>query len=133
MIINQFRTYLKDKTVSQLFSNSVCIGTTLEDVGRPAGVKIQAETCIPEGVYKVAISHSPRFDKNMMVLYNITNDHSVERDGVRFTGVRVHRGSNIQHTEGCILHKNYEELQKDVQASLDKGEDVYWVICEGID
>ena len=47
-------------------------GTALEDVGRPAGVKVQDETCIPEGVYKVAITGSPTFGKPLMILYNKT-------------------------------------------------------------
>jgi hypothetical protein len=67
-----------------------------------------------------------------MVLYNVTDDHSVDRGGVRFTGIRVHRGSGTHHTEGCVLLPDYEQLQAKVQAQLDNGDKVYWVISEGI-
>lgn len=133
MIINQFRNYLIDCTVSDVYVNGMKFGEALEDEGRPAGVKIQDETCIPEGVYKVAITRSNRFQKDMMVLYNVEDDHSVKRDGVRFTGIRVHRGSTIEHTAGCVLMANYEILQDMVQQALDAQEPVFWVITRGVE
>ena len=128
MIINQFREYLIESTIAALFVSGVPFGKTLEDCGRPTGVKILSETCIPEGVYRVAITRSGRFKKDLMVLYNVEEDHSVERGGVRFTGIRVHGGTKISHTAGCVLLPNYRELQIKVQAALDSGEDVFWVI-----
>ena len=128
MIINQLRTYHEHKTTSDIYADGLYFGDALEDVGRPAGVKIYAKTCIPEGVYKVAITRSGRFKKDMMVLYNVDDDQSVDRDGVRFTGIRVHGGSTVDHTAGCVLHPGYEVLQMSVKEKLDAGQDVYWVI-----
>ena len=128
MIINQFRDYQKDKTVSSIYVDGKYFGESLEDVGRPSGIKIQDETCIPECVYSVAITRSNRFSKDMMVLYNVEDDHSVEVGGVRFTGIRVHRGVTTAHTAGCVLLARYEVLQAMVQECLDEGEYVFWVI-----
>ena len=128
MIVNQIRSYQRDKTVSAVYVNGVYFADSLEDVGRPAGVKIQDETCIPEGVYRVAITTSPRFKKPLMVLYNVEEDHSIERESVRYTGVRVHRGYTVEHTSGCVLIVGYETLQSLVQEELDSGEDVFWII-----
>lgn len=103
MIITSLRTYEKDHTDGRVFIDGKFFGHSLEDAGRPNGVKIYAETCIPEGTYKVSISYSNRFKRDMLILYNIDDDHSIDRVGVRFTGIRAHGGNNIEHTAGCII------------------------------
>ena len=129
MIINQFRTYFKDRTTSELYVDGVKLtGTTLEDVGRPQGVKIQDETCIPEGVYGVKITESTRFKKPLILLYNQPADLSVVDGSVKWTGIRVHAGVTTEHTAGCVLFKGYEALQEMIQAELDAKQPVYWII-----
>jgi len=127
MIINHLRTYEKSCTVADVYVDGKYFGDTLEDVGRPTGVKVYAETCIPEGVYKVTISYSNRFKQPMMLLYN-QDDFSIENGGVRFTGIRVHGGTNVEHTAGCPLLLGYEALQAQVAVVLDADGDVFWVI-----
>ncbi len=103
MIFNLFRTYEELHTDGELYVNGEKIGETLEDVGRPHGVKIPLETCIPEGVYQADITYSPSFKRNMVVLFNVKSDHSVDRLGSRFTGIRVHGGNSTDHTAGCVI------------------------------
>jgi len=143
MIINQFRDYKPTCTESELFIDGdkrYC--HVLEDVGRPHGVKINAETCIPEGHYKAVITRSTRFQKDMILLYN-QDDMAVERFGVRFTGIRVHGGNNIEHTAGCLLvgfrradgkvyNSASDELLKRVLQAIDAGETIDWIITEAI-
>ena len=143
MIIVCIRKYYKDFTQSDLYINGERFCYVLEDEGRPSGVKIPDDTCIPEGCYQVAISVSHRFKKPMMVLYN-RDDHSIERLGVRFTGIRPHGGNNIEHTAGCPLlaynsdhngkvwNRASDDLQDIITAAIDKGEEVKWIITEGI-
>lgn len=132
MIINQLRTYYNDKTTSRIFVDGDELDQkALEDIGRPQGVKIPKETCIPEGVYKVAITMSGRFKKPLMVLYN-TSEHWIMRDDIKFTGIRVHSGTRTEHTEGCILLPSYQELQEKVQEELDDLKPVYWVITQDL-
>jgi len=141
VFINQVRKYHPAFTESELFipgkTERFCY--VLEDKKQPYGVKVDKETCIPEGVYNVTITFSKRFQKDMIQLSN-QQDLSVEKDGVRFTGVRVHGGNTVDNTEGCPLvnyqtdhnGKSWESASADVLAfvrgCLDKGLTVKWVI-----
>jgi len=132
VIINQIRAYHEARTVSVLYEDGILLsGTVIEDVGRPQGVKIAGKTCIPEGVYNVSITLSPKFKKPMILLSN-KPDGSIQRDDVTFTGIRVHAGISVDHTEGCPLFQDYEKLQSRIQAAIDKGEKVLWIISKGI-
>lgn len=133
MIINQLRTYHKDRTVSTIHVDGIQLqGTALEDCGRPKGVKIQDETCIPEGVYGVKITMSNRFKKPMIILFNQPSDLSVQDGTVQWTGIRVHSGTTIEHTAGCVLFKGYEALQDMIQHEIDNHQPVYWIIGKAI-
>lgn len=132
MIINQIRTYHEARTVSVLYENGVALhGAVIEDVGRPEGVKIAGKTCIPEGVYNVSITASPKFRKPMILLSN-KEDGSIQRGDISFSGIRVHSGTSVEHTEGCPLYQDYEALQARIQSALDRKEQVLWIISKGI-
>lgn len=140
-IINQIRTYKQDHTDSELYSPTqpTRFCHVLEDVGRPHGVKIDAETCIPEGVYNVIINRSTRFNKDMILLFN-QEDKTVYRFGISFSGVRAHGGNDVDNTEGCPLVAYNSDLNGKVwgRASddllliirdwIDSGEEVRWII-----
>ena len=142
VIINQIRHYYKDCTISNVFCNEIqdtqfCY--TLEDIARPVNVKVDGATCIPEGTYEVAITHSPRYRKDMIQLSN-NSKKSVTRDGKTFTGIRVHGGNDVEDTLGCPLAaynfdgdtrvwgKASDHLQGYIQRYLDDGYKVLWVI-----
>lgn len=135
----QIRDYRKDYTQSDLYVDGERFCYILEDVGRPHGVKVYAETCIPEGVYDVVVSHSPRFQKDMILLYNAAGQ-MVKRFGVEFAGVRVHGGNDVDDSEGCPLaayqtgengkvwDRASDDLCNKVKQWIDKGEKVKWII-----
>ena len=98
------RIHLGDTfTVGQLYEETkyglspLCY--TLEDKlreveGQPVSSwKVQNETAIPRGTYKVSVTFSNRFQTKLPLLNDV--------DG--YTGVRIHSGNSSKNTEGCIL------------------------------
>lgn len=144
MIITTLRRYEDRHTDGVVYVDGEKLGVSLEDIGRPHGVKHPGETCIPEGTYKVAISHSPKYQRDMLILYNRDDDHSIERHGVRFTGIRMHGGNRTEHTAGCPIMAEHTDRKGSVWGSLetvlfdlvrqaiDAGEEVLWVMAEDV-
>lgn len=64
---------------------------TLEDVVRKD--KVYGETAIPAGTYKVIVTWSPRFKRQLPLLIGVPG----------FDGIRIHPGNTYKDTEGCIL------------------------------
>ena len=137
----QVRGYFEDCTVSDLYDpDGKKIGYALEDVARPANVKIPGKTCIPEGIYNVNITLSAKYKKEMIQLHNVTADLAVEKDGKKFVGIRVHGGNDVDDSEGCpLVAKNFDgdstiwqslskEVTQQVKDLLAAGHSVKWVI-----
>lgn len=78
-------------TIGKMYLNGEYFCDTLEDAVRP--VKIPNETAIPAGIYKVIVTYSPKFKRDLPLLIDVPN----------YTGIRIHNGSNKDHTSGCIL------------------------------
>lgn len=55
--------------------------------------KVAKMTAIPTGLYRVAMTYSPRFKRNVPEVQKVKG----------FSGVRVHAGNTTADTEGCIL------------------------------
>lgn len=82
-------------TVGRLFIDGKYFCDTLEDRYRDldSEKKIYGETAIPEGIYEVRVTWSPRFKRNLPLLFGVPN----------FEGIRIHRGNYAKDTHGCIL------------------------------
>lgn len=104
MKIQLIRKHRKtDYTIGQLFINNQYFSDTLEDTDRGLKdsmsleeirrIKVFGSTCIPYGTYKVTITYSPKFKKNLPLINNVKG----------FDGIRIHSGNTSSDTQGCIL------------------------------
>ena len=80
-------------TLGKLFINGKFFCYTLEDMVRPAGVKVAGATAIPAGVYRVTIERSPAFRMLTPRLHAVPG----------FEGVLLHPGNCPKDTRGCVL------------------------------
>ena len=104
MILTLDRKYkLPTYTIGKLYIDGEYFCDTLEDkdrgltddmtVSEISKIKIKKETAIPTGTYKVTITYSNRFKKNMPLINDVKG----------FEGIRIHSGNTDKDTEGCIL------------------------------
>ena len=104
MEIQLIRKYRKTNyTIGQLFINNQYFSDTLEDTDRGLKdsmsleeirrIKVFGSTCIPYGTYKVTITYSPKFKKNLPLINNVKG----------FDGIRIHSGNTSSDTQGCVL------------------------------
>jgi hypothetical protein len=80
----------------KFFVDKLFFGETLEDKDRyleAGGEKIYGESAIPRGRYRVTLSMSRRFGRNMPEIHDVPG----------FTGVRIHGGNTEHDTLGCPL------------------------------
>jgi hypothetical protein len=90
LLLQRFH-YEPEYTLGKLYVDGVYQCFVLEDTLRE--VKIQDETAIPAGNYRVIISVSPRFGKEYPRLLDVPG----------FDGVLIHSGNNSKDTSGCLL------------------------------
>lgn len=98
------RNYRKDTyTIGRIYVNGEFVCNSLEDKDRGLKqgmpleelkkMKIQDETAIPVGTYKLRVTMSPKFKRKLIEVVDVP----------AYTGIRFHRGVNERHTSGCVL------------------------------
>lgn len=83
--------YDLDFTLGKLFVDDKFYCYTCEDASTTH--KIYGESCIKPGEYKVIVTYSNRFKKDLPLLLDVPD----------YKGVRVHGGNSSKDTLGCIL------------------------------
>lgn len=78
-------------TIGQMMVDGEFLCYTLEDCIR--AVKIQDQTAIWPGRYKLVIDYSERFKRPMPHILDVPE----------FAGIRIHSGNTDANTDGCIL------------------------------
>ena len=123
-------------TIGNLYIDGSFFSNTLEDKNRDVNkngkfdngeTKIYEETCIPFGTYKVILTMSPKFKRELPRLLNVPS----------FEGVLIHRGNTAKDSAGCILigenkavgkvlnSTPYEErLVKMIKNAISRGEEI---------
>ena len=90
-------------TIGKLYINDVYFCDVIEDKDRgitqntPISeikkIKVCGETAIPYGTYKVKITYSPKFKRNLPLIENVPG----------FEGVRIHSGNTEKDSAGCLI------------------------------
>lgn len=113
-------SYTLKSTQGELFLNDEYFSYTLEDTSRGENIKIFGETCIPTGKYKVKLSMSSRFKREMPMIFTEDNGYELKNKGISFKGIRIHGGNDSADSHGCVLvAKNL--LNPDlIQGSMEK-------------
>lgn len=78
--------------------------TPLSDIKR---IKVQNETAIPAGTYKVVVNRSPKFGRNLPRLLDVPG----------FDGILIHRGNTNKDTSGCLLVGENKEIGKVINST----------------
>ncbi len=79
-------------TEGDLYVNGEWFCFTLEDTVRH-GPKVYGQTAIPAGHYKVAVTYSNRFKREMTQILDVPD----------FQGIRIHQGLDPSMSLGCPL------------------------------
>lgn len=104
MTLTLKRKYFKEEyTIGDLYINGKWFCNTIEDKDRGLNStmelktiqreKVYGKTAIPTGRYKVSITYSPKYKKNMPLLENVKG----------FEGIRIHSGNTEKDSLGCII------------------------------
>lgn len=144
MDIKVKRIFKGDKyTIGNLYINDKFVCDTIEDVDRGlkqnmdnteiSKLKIQDQTAIPTGKYKVTLSvQSPSFSKKPYYL-NFCNGYLPRLENVPgFSGILIHRGVDQNHSSGCII-VGYNTIKGKVTNSQKAFETVYTMLKEADD
>lgn len=78
--------YIDGKYFSDVLEDPVRLLNDYED-------KVYGKTAIPEGVYQVKLTYSPRFKRVLPEILNVQF----------FKGIRIHSGNTADDSEGCLL------------------------------
>lgn len=91
--------FTDEYTTGQLYLEDTYFCFTLEDevreiTGQPVEKwKVNGETAIPRGIYKLTLETSTRFGPDTITIHNVPG----------FKGIRIHSGNSEKDTEGCPI------------------------------
>jgi len=104
-------------TIGSLFVDGEYFSDTIEDKVRdlnkdgdlddPGETKVDSQTAIPYGTYKVLLTMSPKFTRLLPLVLDVPG----------FTGIRIHRGNTAEDSSGCILVGENKEKGKVINST----------------
>ena len=90
----------EEETIGKMYLNNDYFCDTLEDTYRGqdlTNLKVYGATAIPNGTYKCKLTYSIKFGNTYPELFNVPY----------FEGIRIHSGSSVRDTDGCVLTGKY--------------------------
>jgi hypothetical protein len=116
-IVREIRT--EKAILGRLYLNGAFVCYTLENAAK----------AIPTGLYKVQNSKSPKFNRELPLIYNSTIKAS--------RGIRIHRGNTAKDSQGCVLvgmdqHRTYPNTSPLLLESAN-AETMVTMLCRNVD
>lgn len=116
-------------TIGKLYIDGEYFCDTIEDTDRGLtqtmtdaqikSKKVHGQTAVPTGTYKVIISYSNKFKRQMPLLLNVPG----------FLGIRIHSGNTEKDTEGCLIVGKNKVVGKVIE-SKDTYNKLFSILCE---
>lgn len=116
-------------TIGKLYIDGEYFCDTIEDTDRGLtqtmtdaqikSKKVYGQTAIPTGTYRVIISYSNKFKRQMPLLLNVPG----------FLGIRIHSGNTEKDTEGCLIVGKNRVVGKVIE-SKDTYNKLFSILCE---
>ena len=116
-------------TIGKLYIDGEYFCDTIEDTDRGLtqtmtdaqikSKKVYGQTAIPTGTYRVIISYSNKFKRQMPLLLNVPG----------FLGIRIHSGNTEKDTEGCLIVGKNKVVGKVIE-SKDTYNKLFSILCE---
>lgn len=133
MIVTLKRKELPHKSIGKLLVDNNHFGFTLEDISRDKNAdgvleeKIYGETALAYGRYRLIITYSGTFKKEMIQIVNVKGGNIKFGDYlVDVAGARIHGGNKISDTLGCPLlgAKRIEDINSPDYGNVYKCKDI---------
>lgn len=112
-IVREIRT--ERAVLGRLFLNGQMVCYTLENAAK----------AIPTGLYKVQNSKSPKFKRELPLLYNAQVTAS--------RGIRIHVGNTVASSNGCILVGMGRDVKKNFITESTNAEVMVTMLCRNVD
>lgn len=110
------RDVKKDKSVSgRVLFNGSFVCYSLEN----------AEKLIPCGTYTIENSISPKFERELPLIYN--------KDVPSSRGVRIHRGNSWRDSSACVLVGMRRDIKKNFITESTSAETMITMLCRNVD
>lgn len=101
-----------EAVLGRLYHNGGLVCYTLEN----------ASTLIPCGDYRVQNSKSPKFKRELPLIYNSTTVKASR-------GIRIHRGNTFKDSQGCVLVGMGRDVKQDFITESALAETMVTMIC----
>jgi hypothetical protein len=130
-------TFTTRSTIGELWyykddnDTGIMVCYILEDEARADGVKIPGVTAIPAGEYKIKVTYSNRFKRDLPIIYNM-DDLSIQDGAHRWDGVRMHPGNSDVDTEACQLPGTSKALDIVYESGKALNDKLYPLIVEAL-
>ena len=100
--------------LGRLFMGDTCICYTLEN----------AQKAIPAGFYSIKNSKSPKFGRELPLLFSSNVPSS--------RGVRIHSGNTAKDSQGCVLVGMARDVKKNFITESTNAEKMVTMLCRSV-